>query len=240
MRGVYVASEPFDEESAPSETRASTKPDAVVTWLDAGPVDEYPAFDEEGFAPRDDLAAGAAGARSLAARKNASSGIRGMTKEKEKTETKEKAVPDADARVSRSGEVRSASGTSRRDSGKISRTFETTFEESRDGATRVDSRTTRSSYARASERIRADSEPDSKTGGVSARSSRRFVSAVRRFREQHRERRDGRCRDAAPVIGASCETSASPLRDSRRTVRGVRRGQGGGGRVSGRSRRVLQ
>ena len=205
VRGVYVASEPFDEESAPSETRASTKPDAVVTWLDAGPVDEYPAFDEEGFAPRDDLAAGAAGARSLAA-SNASSGIRGMTKEKEKTETKEKAVPDADARVSRSGEVRSASGTSRRDSGKISRTFETTHEESRDGATRVDSRTTRSSYARASE---PDSEPDSKTEAFLARSS---VVSFPWSGVSANNTGNVAMEDVATlrtVIGASCETSAS-------------------------------
>ena len=204
VRGVYVASEPFDEESAPSETRASTKPDAVVTWLDAGPVDEYPALDEEGFAPRDDLAAGAAGARSLAA-SNASSGIRGMTKEKEKTETKEKAVPEADARVSRSGEVRSASG-SRRDSGKISRTFETTHEESRDGATRVDSRTTRSSYARASE---PDSEPDSKTEAFLARSS---VVSFPRSGVSANNTGNVAMEDVATlrtVIGASCETSAS-------------------------------
>jgi WD40 repeat protein len=40
VRNVFVSETPFDEESAPAETRASTKPDAVITWLDAGPVDE--------------------------------------------------------------------------------------------------------------------------------------------------------------------------------------------------------
>ena len=40
LRNVFVSETPFDEESAPAETRASTKPDAVITWLDAGPVDE--------------------------------------------------------------------------------------------------------------------------------------------------------------------------------------------------------
>jgi hypothetical protein len=92
VRGVYVASEPFDEESAPAETRASTKPDVVVTWLDAGPVDEYPACSGESRrgrrssrAPRDDLAAGASPAAS-----NASSGIRSTTKETEETETNKK------------------------------------------------------------------------------------------------------------------------------------------------------
>ena len=129
-----------------------------------------------------------------------------MTKEKEKTETKkEKAVPDADARVSRSGEVRSASG-SRRDSGKISTTFETTFEESRDGATRVDSRTTRSSYARASE---PDSEPDSKTEAFLARSS---VVSFPRSGVSANNTGNVAMEDVATlrtVIGASCETSAS-------------------------------
>ena len=204
VRGVYVASEPFDEESAPSETRASTKPDAVVTWLDAGPVDEYPALDEEGFAPRDDLAAGAAGARSLAA-SNASSGIRGMTKEKENIRHRQTAVPDAAARFARAGVVRRAAG-SRRDSGKISRTFETTHEESRDGATRVDSRTTRSSYARASE---PDSEPDSKTEAFLARSS---VVSFPRSGVSANNTGNVAMEDVATlrtVIGASCETSAS-------------------------------
>ena len=40
VRDVLVGAAPFDEESAPAEARASTKPDATLTWLDAGPVDE--------------------------------------------------------------------------------------------------------------------------------------------------------------------------------------------------------
>ena len=47
VRGVFVGAAPFDEESAPAETRASTKPDATLAWLDAGPVDEYYPDDED-------------------------------------------------------------------------------------------------------------------------------------------------------------------------------------------------